>query len=301
MWRRLPKPPLLFHNLQRARLISIRDFSEHGKMEMEDLPKGLASSNASKIAKRLESVSGGRILDVATAGGGFIDTLMKTLKDYDSFVGIDYCASVTSKKEMESAKKRFEGKPVRFFEMNAETLKFEDESFDTVCMSHSLHHLANIGKVLAEMKRVLKNGGSFILQEAYCDGDQTEAQKADELEHEWLARIDSLLGITHNKTLTKQRIMNIVNSLELRELEVFDSTHPVDCPFCKRKHECEDPKNQATFHNLIKEIDDAFKRIENYSDLETRNRLKEEGERIKETIAKSGSASASYLFIIGRT
>jgi ubiquinone/menaquinone biosynthesis C-methylase UbiE len=167
-------------------------------------------------------------------------------------------------------------------------------------MSHSLHHLANIGKVLAEMKRVLKNGGNFILQEAYCDGDQTEAQKADELEHEWLARIDSLLGITHNKTLTKQRITNIVNSLELRELEVFDSTHPVDCPFCKRKHECEDPKNQATFHNLIKEIDDAFKRIENYSDLETRNRLKEEGERIKETIAKSGSASASYLFMVGR-
>jgi ubiquinone/menaquinone biosynthesis C-methylase UbiE len=270
-------------------------------MEMEDLPKGLAASNASKIAKRLGSVSGGKILDVATAGGGFIDTLMKTLKDYDSFVGIDYCASAASRKEIESAKKRFEGKPVIFFEMNAEDLKFEDESFDTVCISHSLHHLASIGKVLAEMKRVLKNGGDFILQEAYCDGDQTEAQKADELEHEWEARIDSLLGITHNKTLTKQRIMNIVNSLELKELEVFDSTHPVDCLFCKRKHECEDPKNQTTFHKLTQEIDDAAKRIENYSDLETRNRLKEEGKRIKETIAESGSASASYLFIIGKT
>jgi len=73
---------------------------------MEDLPKGLAASNTSKIAKRLKSVSGGRILDVATAGGGFINTLMKTLKDYDSFVGIDYCASATSKKEMESARSR---------------------------------------------------------------------------------------------------------------------------------------------------------------------------------------------------
>jgi ubiquinone/menaquinone biosynthesis C-methylase UbiE len=185
--------------------------------------------------------------------------------------------------------------------MNAENLKFEDESFDTVCISHSLHHLANISKVLAEMKRVLKNGGNFILQEVYCDGDQTEAQKADELEHEWEAQIDSLLGITHNKTLTKQRIMDIASSLNLRELEVFDSTHPIDCLFCKRKHECEDPKNQATFHKLTQEIDDAVRRIENYSDLEIRNRLKEEGERIRETIAKSGSASASYLFIIGKT
>jgi len=270
-------------------------------MKMGDLPKRLALSNASKIAKRLGSVSGGRILDVGTEGGGFIDTLMKTLKDYDSFVGIDYCASATSKKEMESAKKRFEGKPVRFFEMNAESLKFENESFDTVCISHSLHHIASIDKVLAEMKRVLKKGGNFILQEAYCDGDQTEAQKADEREHEWEAQIDSFLGITHNKTLTKQRIMDIANSLKLNELEIFDSTHPIDCLFCRRKYECEDPKNKATFHNSIKDIDNAIKRIEDYPDLGTRNRLRGEGERIKEAIAKSGSAPASYLFIIGKT
>ena len=276
-------------------------FSEHGRRaRTEDLPKRLAASNAGKIAKRLGSVSGGRVLDVGTAEGGFIDTLMKTLRSYDSFVGMDYCASATSKKEMESAKKRFEGKPVRFFEMNAEDLKFEDASFDTVCMSHSLHHLAKIDRVLAEMKRVLKSGGNFILQECYCDGDQTEAQKADELEHEWEARIDSLLGATHNKTPTKRRIMDIAGSLKLRELEVFDSTHPIDCLFCERRNECEDPKNQATFHNSIKDIDDAAKRIENHSDLEIRNRLIEEGKRIKETIEASGSAPASYLFIIGR-
>jgi ubiquinone/menaquinone biosynthesis C-methylase UbiE len=270
-------------------------------MKTEDLPKGLAASSAGKIAKRLGSISGGRILDVATAEGRFIDTLMKTLKDYDSFVGIDYCASDTSKEEMESAKKRFEGKPVRFCEMNAENLKFEDSSFDTVCISHSLHHLDNIDTVLTEMKRVLKIRGNFILQESYCDGDQTEAQKADGLKHAWEARIDSLFGITHNKTFTKQRIMNIVNRLELRGLEVFDSTHPIDCLFCKRKYECEDPKNQATFHDSIKEIDDALKRVENCSDLEIRNRLKEEGERIKETIAEFGLASPSYLFIVGKT
>jgi len=270
-------------------------------MNTGDLPKGLASSNAGIIANRLGEISGGRIIDVATARGGFIDTLMKTLRDYDSFVGIDYCASATSKEEMESAKKRFEGKPVRFFEMNAESLKFESESFDTVCISHSLHHLAKVDSVLAEMKRVLKMGGNFILQEAYCDGEQTDAQKADELEHEWEARIDTLLGITHNKTFTRHRIMDIVNGLELRKLEVFDSTHPIDCLFCNRRFECEDPKNQATYHNSVKDIDDALKRIDGCSDLETRNRLKDDGERIKGAIAKYGSAAASYLFIIGRT
>jgi SAM-dependent methyltransferase len=270
-------------------------------MKTEDLPKGLATSNAGKIAKRLGFVSGGRILDVATGGGDFIDALMKTLRDYDSFVGIDYCLSARSRKEMESAKKRFEGKPVRLLEMNAENLKFEDESFDTVCISYSLHHLAGIDNVLTEMKRVLKEGGNFILQEPYCDGDQTEAQKADEHEHEWEAQIDSLLGITHNKTLTRQRIIDIGNSLKLNELEIFDSTYPINCLFCERKYECEDPRNQTTFHRSIKDIDDAIKRIEDYPDSETRNRLREEGLRIKETIAKSGSSPASYLFIIGKT
>ena len=268
---------------------------------MDNLPEKLAASNAGRIARRLGSVSGGRALDVATAGGGFIDTLMKTLGNYESFVGVDYCPSATAKKEMESARKRFEGKPVQLLEMNAEHLEFDDESFDTVCLSHSLHHLANIDTVLSEMKRVVKKGGNFLLQEVYCDGLQTEAQRTDERAHAWEAQIDALFGITHNKTLTQQRILDIATSLNLEGLEIFDSTHPVDCLFCKRKHECEDPKNQATFHQSIKDIDDAIQRIEAYPDSEIRNRLVEEGEKIKEDIAKYGSAPGSYLFVIGKT
>ena len=267
---------------------------------MEDLPKRLASSNAGKIAERLGVISAGKVLDVGTAGGGFIDTLIKTLKAYDSFVGIDYCPSNESKKDMESAGKRFEGRAVQFLQMNAENLGFEDESFDTVCISHSLHHLASIDRVMTEMKRVLKKGGNFILQEMYCDGEQTEAQKADELEHEWEARIDSLLGITHNRTLTRQEVREVANGLNLREMEILDSTHPVDCLFCERRHQCEDPRNQATFHQITKDIDDGIKRISNHPDLQTRMRLMEEGERVKEAVAKSGASSASYLFVIGK-
>ncbi|RLI44899.1 hypothetical protein DRO61_11585 [Candidatus Bathyarchaeota archaeon] len=267
---------------------------------MEDLPKGLASSNAGKIAEKLGSISAGKVLDAATARGGFIDTLIKTLKAYDSFVGIDYCPSDESKKDMKSAKKRFRGRAVQFLQMNAENLRFEDESFDTVCISHSLHHLASIDRVMTEMKRALKKGGNFILQEMYCDGEQTEAQKVHELAHEWAARIDSLLGITHNETLTTQEISDIANGLKLSEIEIVDSTHPIDCLFCEKKHQCEDPRNQATFHEVIKDTDDGIKRIENHPDLQTRMRLMEEGEKVKDAIAKSGLSPAAYLFIIGK-
>jgi ubiquinone/menaquinone biosynthesis C-methylase UbiE len=267
---------------------------------MNDLPQGLASSNAGKIADKLGTISAGRVLDVGTDKGGFIDTLSKTLKEYDCFIGIDYCPSDKSKKGMESARERFKGRAVQFLQMNAENLEFEDESFDTVCISHSLHHLADIGRVMTEMKRVLKKGGNFILQEAYCDGEQTQAQKADGLEHEWEARIDSLMGITHNKTLTRQKIRDIARGLKLTEIEIFDSTHPVDCLFCERKYKCEDPKNQATLHQITKDIDDAIKRIEDYPNVEARVRLIEEGKKIKQAIAESGATSASYLFVIGK-
>jgi len=267
---------------------------------MEILPKGLASSNAGRIAQRLGAISAGRVLDVGTGSGGFISTLIKTLKAYDSFVGIDYYPSDESKRDMESAKKRFEGKPVQFLHMNAENLEFEDESFDTVSISHSLHHLANIDRVMTEMKRVLRKGGNFILQEVYGDGQQTEAQKVDELEHAWEAQIDSLLGITHNRTLTRQQIRDIARGLKLTEIEIFDSTHLVNCLFCERKHQCEDPRNQATFHQSTKDVDNAIKRIENHPDLQARMRLREEAERIKEAIAEFGASPASYLFIIGK-
>ena len=83
-------------------------------------------------------------------------------------------------------------------------------------------------------------------------------------------------------------------------MEIFDSTHSIDCLFCKRKYECEAPKNQTTLQKSFKDIDNAIKRIENFPDLQIRKRMMEEGEKIKVEIAKSGLSSASYLFIIGK-
>ena len=263
------------------------------------LPKGLRSSEAPKIAKRLGSVSGGRVLDVATGQGGFIDTLINTLKDYESFTGIDNCASHDSADEMREGRVHFREKPVEFLEMNGECLGFEDGSFDTVCISYALHHLDDVQAVLTEMRRVLRPGGRFVIQELYCDGDKTKAQRVDELEHEWGAMIDNLLGMTHNKAFTRQHIVSFANDLGLKDLEVFDSARPLDCLFCDKKQLCEDPKNQAEFHDSMRRIDETYDRIKDYPDPEIRSQIKEEGEMIKKEIAKWGSAATSYLFIIG--
>ncbi|MFW9991192.1 MAG: class I SAM-dependent methyltransferase [Candidatus Odinarchaeota archaeon] len=258
---------------------------------MADLPTGLAASGAVEIKNRLMSISGGNVLDVGTGSGEFIRTLMKVLKDHESFVGID-----CSGKEVESAKKQFETGSVEIMEMNAESLDFENSRFDTVCISHSLHHLADIERVLAEMKRVLKSGGNFIIQESFCDGKQTEAQKTEILQHHWLSDVDSLLGISHHKTLAKQELKDIVDKLGLREVEIFESSWYVKCLFCEDKFECENPKNENIIKVTLKEIDEHLNRISNHPEYE---KIREESEKIAERLKKTGSAAASHLFCIG--
>ena len=264
-------------------------------IDLENLPKRLAASGAVEIRAKLGSISGGKVLDVATGSGDFIDTLMKALKNYDCFVGIDI-----SKKDLESAEKRFGERPVRLMEMNAESLEFDDNFFDTVSMSNSLHHLVSIDKVLAEMRRVVKPGGNLIIQEGFCDGEQTEAQKTNILQHAWDAQIDSLLGQTHKASLTRHRIREAISSLQLESVEIFESTHGVECLFCEKRFRCDDARNETDIGSRLKEIEDNLKRLREIADSEDRIRLEKMGEELKERNRKFGNSHPSILFAIGR-
>jgi len=192
-----------------------------------DLPESVGESGAIEVLTKLGTISGGDVLDVGTQKGDFINVLMKVLKEYNTFTGIDI-----SEENLKEARELFKDKPVNFQPMNAESMNFQDHQFDTVCISFSLHHLENIDKVLAEMYRVLKPNGHFIVQEMYCDGEQSAAQQLDTLVHHLNAKVDSLMGIPHFETLTRQRLRNYVSRIGLRDIEVFDSTWSVKCLFC---------------------------------------------------------------------
>lgn len=261
----------------------------------ENLPTGLAKSGARDILKGLEVIYGGKVLDVATQKGGFINTLMKTLKNFDSIIGIDI-----EFKDIKSIEKEFEDQPVEFLEMNAENLTFDSNSFDTVAISHSLHHLTNVNKVLAEMMRVLRPDGYFIIQESFRDGIQSEAQKTDIDQHHWGSKIDKLLDVPHRFTHTKSELKEIATSLGLRELKEVESTHFVKCLFCDDKFDCENPKNEGIIKFAIKEIDNDLKRLTKLKEHPDYEKLREEGESLKNRVKHTGSASASHLFFIGK-
>lgn len=163
----------------------------------------------------LGDFSGGKMLDVATGDGTFIQVLVSHLKDYSEIVGID-----TDQKMIEHATKQCINDKITYEYMSGDALDFEDASFDTVSISNSLHHLTDIRKTLDEMYRVLKPGGLFIINEILCD-HQNEKQLTHVYFHHLQAEIESLQGILHNKTFTKQQVIDIAESIGLKGLEVF--------------------------------------------------------------------------------
>ena len=261
---------------------------------LDDLPETFRISGALEIRKRLREISGGKVLDVATGSGNLIEALMKMLKDYDRFIGIE-----VSIKELESARKKFEGQRTEFMEMDAEHLKFEDNYFDTVGISYSLHHLDNPCRVLAEMKRVLKPDGCFLVQESFSNGEQNEAQITHILQHHWNAEIDSLLGTIHHKTYSKQEIRDMVDGLGLSKLEAFESKIPITCLVCVKRFDCRG-KGEVTFDQFVKDVDEKLRGLGKQVNLEKRGRLERRGERLKERMKKYGMANPSGLFFIGR-
>jgi ubiquinone/menaquinone biosynthesis C-methylase UbiE len=257
-----------------------------------DLPDGLRKSGAIEVRKRFEYISGGDVLDVGTQKGDFIKALMKLLKEYKTFTGIDI-----SEDNLKAARKRFKDDPVELLLMNAESMTFPDNQFDTVCISYSIHHLKKIDRVLSEMYRVLKPSGYFIVQEMYRDGEQSKAQQVDTLVHHFDAKVDSLLGIPHFKTLTRQRLRKHVRKLGLRDVKTFDSTWSVNCLFCSDAHDCENPKRAEHIDSIIKQIDDTLSKVRQHPSYV---KLREEGESIKERVRAEGSADASVMYFFGK-
>jgi SAM-dependent methyltransferase len=168
--------------------------------------------------------------------------------------------------------------------MNAEQLDFEDESFDTVSISASLHHLSNIQRVLGEMKRVLKTGGHFILAEMHRDG-QTEAELTSVYLHQWVAEIDSELGHLHNRTFTRQELVDYVVSLGLRNIEFHDS-------FDRDS----DPMEKGRIERLEGLIDRVIQRSEGISN---NSEFKERGEKLRKRLREVGARREPILVAIG--
>jgi len=103
-----------------------------------------------------------RVLDYCCGNGD--DSFIIAQSGADEVIGIDIStASILNCRKR--AKEKGFGEIVSFYEMDAETLKFPDNSFDVITEYGALHHL-DLRKAYPELARVLHPGGKCICTEA---------------------------------------------------------------------------------------------------------------------------------------
>ncbi len=97
----------------------------------------------------------GSVLDVGCASGFSIDHYAKARPDV-SYAGADVAPHHIEYAQKERPQHTFKTGP-------AEALPYEDNTFDSVTMLDVIEHVVDVDACLAEMKRVLKPGGTAII------------------------------------------------------------------------------------------------------------------------------------------
>lgn len=164
----------------------------------------------------LVKIHGGKVLDVGCGSGQFVAILMQSLGSFDSITGVD-----VEEGGLEEARGKFRSETFNFIKASSMSLPFEDASFDFVCISKALHHVEDDRQSLGEMNRVLKQGGYFLINEMIRDG-LNPSQQSHLLYHHLRSEIDQLLGVSHNKTYSRSDLLDLINSLGLKELVMAD-------------------------------------------------------------------------------
>jgi ubiquinone/menaquinone biosynthesis C-methylase UbiE len=106
-------------------------------------------------------MTGGRALDLGSGTGILALELAKAFPEFD-FVGLDLSEAAVQVARERAAESAVASR-VTFRHGDAEDMPFDDNSFDLVVSSNTLHLLGNPVKMFDEVQRVLSRSGRFII------------------------------------------------------------------------------------------------------------------------------------------
>lgn len=156
-------------------------------------------------------------LDVATGGG---HTALALAAHYGRVVASDLTAPMLA--AAESFIRRQGVDNVEFRLADAEALPFADAMFDAVSCRIAPHHFPNPATFVAEVARVLKPGGLFLLEDSIVPDDP--ALDA------YLNRIEALRDRTHRHTLSAAAWRELLETAGLRveQEAMYPKPHPLE-------------------------------------------------------------------------
>jgi len=158
----------------------------------------------SELQNYLKRINAGHLLDVATGEGDFLTYLLESFSSFDSATGLDI-----NTESLKIARNKIGRQKVDFLQGNIRKLPFEDNFFDTVTISNSLHHFDNPVKAIQSMLRVLVPGGLLIFNEMINE-NLNPAQQIHFEYHSLKAEIDTALGGYHRQIYKKEELLEII-------------------------------------------------------------------------------------------
>jgi ubiquinone/menaquinone biosynthesis C-methylase UbiE len=84
----------------------------------------------------------------------------------------------------------------------AESLPFDDASFEVVISRYSAHHWHDVGQALREVKRVLKPGGIFIIMDVMSPGHPVRDI--------WLQTVEALRDTSHVQNYSSGEWLSLI-------------------------------------------------------------------------------------------
>ena len=158
----------------------------------------LSPGGPAEIARLLEGVDlrGARVLDIG-CGLGAIDVLLVATHGAGHVVGIDLEPDLVAKARQRVAAAGLEGR-IELRTVEVGPLGFADASFDVVFSKDSLVQIPDKSAIFAEIRRVLKPGGRFIVSDWLRGGSGPYSPE--------MLEYFRLEGITYNMASIEQSV-----------------------------------------------------------------------------------------------
>lgn len=220
-----------------------------------------------------------KVLDIGTGNGDFIKLIRPAFGENTQITGID-----PNGEALKDARQGNDSLNVQFIQMEGENLDFGDQSFDVVCLSNAMHHLASPVKTFAEMRRVVKSDGWLVIAEIVSDG-LNEAQENQRMLHHFKSYVDRKNGIPHRETWTEAEVLEIIHDNHIHPVLIF--------PFNRMPAPITDPEKLEqwiqNFRENLKQLEGQPEHLEKTVHFELfKNRLKLHGFQLARQIVMVG-------------
>jgi 2-polyprenyl-3-methyl-5-hydroxy-6-metoxy-1,4-benzoquinol methylase len=156
-----------------------------------------------------------RVLDIATGPGYIAEAFARAAREV---IGVDLTAAMLAIAEERTKQRGISNISFRLGDVR--NLPFENEQFDVVVCRLALHHMQNPARVVREMTRVCRLGGTVLVEDIYSSEHPERAAYQD--------RWEVLRDPSHVRTLPLSKLLHLFHEagLETDGVSTFEDLCP---------------------------------------------------------------------------